>query len=107
MKQKIRNTVLLIAFVTLSGYFLLNNGNQVLWEQAEKACYPAINYIIDGEKERNSSDVFLRILSPLYSYVNDNAQTVAEVEDDLTYEMIMAQQANDEYTMSEDLEIVA
>lgn len=99
--------MLFVAFIIIGGYILSHSGKNILWEQVEKTFYPTMNYVINGENERDSSDTFLRILSPLYSYMNDNMSAVATVEDNLTYEMIMSQQANDEYTMSEDLGVVS
>lgn len=94
-------------FVAAGGYILLRGENQVMREYAERTFYPTMAYAIEEKDENESSDIFLKMISPLYSYVNDNAPTVAEVEDNLTYEMIMSQQANDEYTMSEDLGVVS
>lgn len=107
LKQEIRSATMFVACIIIGGYFLLHSGNNILLEQAEKAFYPTLNYVIKGENQSDKSDVLLRVLSPLYSYMNDNISAAAEVEDNLTYEMIMSQQANDEYTMSEDLGVVS
>lgn len=87
-------------------YILLQVENNVLRDCAEKIFYPSLVYAMDGESEKDFSDSLLKIISPFYSYMSDNTTSTAEIEDTLTYAMILAQQENDEYTMSEDLEVV-
>lgn len=90
----------------LSGYILTNGANSILRKYAEKSFYPTMVYAIEGENESNLSDALLKSLLPFYGYMNENTPSLKQVEDNLTYEMILAQQENDEYTVSEDLEVV-
>ena len=49
--------------------------------------------------------VVLENLFPIYHYVNANAPIETKVEDSLTYEMLLAEQAKDEERISEDLTV--
>ena len=89
----------------LCGMFLLGEIPN-LREYAEKLCYPAMFYAVGGQTEWDWNEVIVKRILPLYAYMSENTPPEAEVEDSFTYEMILAQQENDEYTMSEDLETV-
>lgn len=103
LKRKVQNITLAIVVIIIGVYIILQGGRSVFRDYAEKTFYPSLAYAIESEAENNFSDSLLRIISPFYSYMSDNTISKAEIEDNLTYEMILAQQENDEYTMSEDL----
>ena len=94
-----------VLLVILCGMFLLGEIPN-LREYAEKLCYPAMFYAVGGQTEWDWNEVIVKRILPLYAYMSENTPPEAEVEDSFTYEMILAQQENDEYTMSEDLETV-
>ena len=89
----------------LCGMFLLGEIPN-LREYAEKLCYPTMFYAVGGQTEWDWNEAIVKRILPLYAYMSENTPPEAEVEDSFTYEMILAQQENDEYTMSEDLENV-
>lgn len=99
--------MMLSASAMIISGMLLHGGNHTLREYAEKTFYPTMFYSIEGETESDWYDTVLNSILPLYDYMNDNTPPIAEVEDHLTYEMILSQQENDEYTMSEEIEVVA
>lgn len=74
-----------------------------IMDMSEKLFFPGIVSMTDKEEERNLLEAVVQRLFPLFSYVEETVPVTAEVEDTLTYEMILEAQANDEYTMSEDL----
>lgn len=94
-----------VLLIILCGMFLLGEIPN-LREYAEKLCYPAMFYAVGGQTEWDWNEVIVKRILPLYAYMSENTPPEAEVEDSFTYEMILAQQENDEYTMSEDLETV-
>lgn len=102
MNNRIRNICIVVGILLLSGYLLLQESStQVL---AAKSFFPGMVYLIDKEEEIPWETLGMETLFPLYQYMNDHIPETAEVEDQFTYEMILAQQANDEYSMSEDSE---
>lgn len=94
-----------VLLIILCGMFLLGEIPN-LRKYAEKICYPAMFYSVGGQTEWDWNEAIVKRILPLYAYMSENTPPVAEVEDSFTYEMILAQQENDEYTMSEDLETV-
>lgn len=94
-----------VLLIILCGMFLLGEIPN-LREYAEKLCYPIMFYAVGGQTERNWNEAIVKRILPLYAYMNENTPPEAEVEDSFTFAMILAQQENDEYTMSEDLETV-
>lgn len=76
-------------------------------DMSEKMFFPGIIGMTEEKEEKNLLVTVLQRLFPLFSYVEENEPATAEVEDALTYEMILKAQANDEYTMSEDLQEVS
>lgn len=94
-----------VLIIILGGVLLLGKIH-TLREYAEKICYPTLYYSVYGQTDCKGDDKLLKSILPLYDYMSDNTLPIADVEDSLTYEMILAQQENDEYTMSEDLETV-
>lgn len=98
--------MLAIVVIMISVYILLQGGKNVIRDYAEKTFYPSLAYATEKESENDFSESLLRFISPFYSYMSDNTTSKAEIEDNLTYEMILSQQEKDEYTMSEDLEVI-
>lgn len=78
-------------------------GKDIVHNFAGKVFFPGLSYLNVYEKETNWSETLAQSLFPLYRYYNENKPVTPEVEDKLTYEMIMAWQANDEEKISEDL----
>ncbi len=94
-----------VLIFVLCGMLLLGKIH-TLREYAEKICYPTLYYSVKGQTDNDWNDRLLKSILPLYDYMSENTPPAAEVEDSFTYEMILAQQENDEYTMSEDIETV-
>ena len=92
-----------VLLIILCGMFFVGEIPN-LQDYAEKLCYPTMFYAVGGQTEWNWNERVVKRILPLYAYMSENAPPEAEVEDSFTYEMILAQQENDEYTMSEDIE---
>lgn len=73
-------------------------------DAAGKMYLLGVSYIAESSEKKDWTTTFLGNVFPLYRYANEHAPITADVEDEMTYEMILAEQANDEYTMSEDLQ---
>ena len=99
MKQKVQKIILCIGLLILGSYILMQSGNQSLQHIAERTFYPIMAYAVQEESNYELSDSFLKCLSPFYSYMSDHTPAEAEVEDQLTYEMILMLQENDEETL--------
>ena len=91
-----------ILIVLLGFYILVFGGSNVLQELAEKTFLPGMHYVVD-EEESDIRETSMENLFPLHHYVNDHAPKEAQVEDTLTYEMLLSMQAKDEERESEDL----
>lgn len=78
-------------------------GKRNINDIAGKIVLPGFYYTMDKPQKQTWKTLYMERLFPLYQYVNDYAPNTVEVEDVMTYEMILAAQANDEYSMSEDL----
>lgn len=103
MKQRISGFVIVTICVMLVGYIGIWGSRDALHQWAAMTFYPGLIYL---DNSQSSNDYLQRIaeqLFPLYHYVNVNAPTAAKVEDSLTYEMLLAEQAEDEERISEDL----
>ena len=107
LKKKVRNIMLSATVLFLGGGMFFNDRNHTLREYAAKTFYPTMYYSMEEKAENDWNDTLLKSIIPLYDYMSDNTPPVAEVEDHLTYEMILLQQENDEYTMSEEVEVAA
>ena len=105
MNQKVKKIILSTAITIMMGYILVQGGGQILKRYAEKTFYPVMVYAMEGDEKSNFSELLLKGLSPFYSYMNDNKTVSVAVEDDLTYEMILAKQENDEDTENENIEV--
>ncbi|WP_461812977.1 stage II sporulation protein P [Faecalimonas sp.] len=102
----------------MGGYVLYNGGiriaddlkeemNTVLQREAENTFMSNLAYV-NKEKKNLQEWVTNRAMEmlPLGSYINGKATCEAEVEDEMTYEMILAKQAEDENEVDENGKLV-
>lgn len=115
MRKNKVTLVLVVLILILSGYILLQGGARMIesWklqihenlaETTEKLFLPGIYYAMNGEMEENWLEEQIQTFFPLSGYVDKKAEEATEIEDTLTYEMILEMQAKDSERMSEDLE---
>lgn len=76
----------------------------VLRTQYEMLILPVMTYTIKKDNGPKWTDAILELFHPLYQYVSVRAESDTVVEDEVTYEMILKQQAEDEEHLAEDLE---
>ena len=93
----------MVMLAIIGGCFLASGGYSMFRKHAEKTCYLGLVYAVNGESNAGTSDMLLKHFAPFYGYINEQMPTESEVEDELTYEMILAQQAEDEDVVAEDL----
>lgn len=114
--RKNKVTIVLIALILiLSGYILIQGGarlveswrlgmHESLAETTEKLFLPGIYYAINETEEANWLEEQMQVFFPFNGYVDEKAEEVTEIEDSLTYDMILEMQAKDEERLSEDLD---
>ena len=103
--------VLLIGMYLLfqSGARMMENWKSDICEQvaetAEKTFLPRLFYTLEAENGNKKSFLMKQIeaLLPFLRYVSAKETQGTEIEDSLTYQMILEQQGKDEERMSEDL----
>lgn len=78
--------------------------HESLAETAEKLFLPGIYYAINETEEANWLEEQMQVFFPFNGYVDEKAEEVMEIEDSLTYDMILEMQAKDEERLSEDLD---
>ena len=103
MRRQISSIVMVTILVILGGYIFVWGGREILHTWAGKVFFPGLTYLNDDKNELNFVETLVENLFPLYQYVNKNAPIDTQVEDSLTYEMLLAEQAKDEERISEDL----
>ena len=103
MRRQISSIVMVTILVILGGYIFVWGGREVLHTWAGKAFFPGLTFLSNDKKELNIEETLVENLFPLYQYVNKNAPKATMVEDSLTYEMLLAEQAKDDERISEDL----
>ena len=103
MRRQISSIVMITILVIVSGYIFVWGGREGLHTWAGKTFFPGLTFLSDDKKEVHIVETLMEQLLPLYQYVNANAPKDVEVEDSLTYEMLLAEQARDEERISEDL----
>ena len=103
MRRRISGFILFTICVMLVGYIGMWGGRQVLHQWATMTFFPGLTYLDNKQKVSDYTGWIVEQLFPLYHYVNANAPTKTKVEDSLTYEMLLAEQAKDEERISEDL----
>ena len=104
MKRRISNTGIGMLSVFLVCYILYQGGSMLSHGFVEELFLPGLSYVTRQGTEKSWTTSYMTWISPLYAYMNDHTLRPADVEDKLTYEMILAQQAKDEERMSEDLQ---
>ncbi len=75
-----------------------------LEEMAGEAFLPGIQYALVKKDETTWMEKQLMAFFPISEYLEKESEKEIEIEDNLTYEMILTMQAEDEERMSEDLE---
>ena len=103
LRRQISSIVMVTILVILGGYIFVWGGREILHTWAGKVFFPGLTYLNDDKNELNFVETLVENLFPLYQYVNKNAPIDTQVEDSLTYEMLLAEQAKDEERISEDL----
>lgn len=114
MRKKALAILLICSITILSLYVSIQGGSRILqeWgiglelkiqEFAQKAFAPGMYELMNGDVEWNWLEQQVMAFVPISAYVEGKQETEVEIEDELTYEMILAQQAKDEERMSEDL----
>lgn len=103
LRRQISSIVMVTILAILVGYIFVRGGRETLHTWAGKTFFPGFTYLNDDKKEINLIETIVENLFPFYQYVNKNAPTATKVEDSLTYEMLLAEQAKDEERISEDL----
>lgn len=82
--------------------------NQRLQEQTERTLMPSLTYMQKGEKRSLSEWITANAMQmiPLGGYVEGKGIYESEIEDEETYRMILAKQANEENEVGEDGNLV-
>lgn len=117
-RKKIIKIFVQSVILCMGGYILYNGGiriadnlkgeiNEVLQREAENTFMSNLAYA-NREKKNLQEWVANRAMEmlPLGSYINGKAVCEAEVEDEMTYEMILAKQAADENEVDENGKLV-
>lgn len=68
----------------------------VLHQWAAMTFFTGLSYLNRSQGSNDYTGWIVEQLFPLYHYVNANGPTETKVEDSLTYEMLLAEQAKDE-----------
>ncbi len=93
-----------IICILVIGFVLLYGKKNLPQEVARKVFLTGVNYGAETvDKDIHWEFEYLEGIFPLYQYANDTMIEPSDIEDKLTYEMILAEQAKDEEVMSEDL----
>lgn len=103
MKQYIEKLTYITFVIFCFGYIFVQGDSFGLQNISETLFLPGMKQVLSGQEEKVWTEIGIERLYPLYGYVNKNAPIVAQVEDELTYEMLLSQQANDESSLPEDI----
>lgn len=90
-------------FIIICCYIVANDRTNLCNRIAQNVFFPGIEHVLNKEETTNWKKLGMENLFPLYQYMNDSTYTVANVEDEYTYEMILAMQENDETLADDDL----
>ncbi len=115
MRKKGMLLLMTIIILIISIYLLSQSGTRVvdglqmglqrsLEEMAGEAFLPGIQYALVKKDETTWMEKQLMAFFPISEYLEKESEKEIEIEDNLTYEMILTMQAEDEERMSEDLE---
>ena len=118
LKKQVLNIVTTILILILIIYWIPKKAIPVnqewgegfageIMDVSENLFFPGIAGLTEEKEEDSFMLSAMQKLFPLFSYVKKAVPTMAAVEDNLTYEMILKAQENDEYSLSEDLEEVS
>ena len=99
INKDVATLMIVIIFLTSC---LFDGNNQYMRKWAGKMIFPGLTYL-DKQDEVDLVERIVDNVFPLYHYVGTYVNTNAEVEDSLTYEMLLSIQAADEDKISEDL----
>ena len=100
MKNRLHTMLVALCVYVLLG-FLIFQGKS-LEKMGSNLFFPTISLSVYKEGPRETMISYVKKLFPLYQYVEKKSATVA-VEDTVTFEMLLAQEAEDELRVSEDL----
>ena len=103
MRRRISGFVVVTICVMMVGYIGIWGGRKVFHQWAAMTFFPGLTYLNSNQNSNDYKGWIAEQLFPLYHYVNSNAPKETKVEDSLTYEMLLAEQARDEEKISEDL----
>ena len=103
MRRRISGFIIVTICVMMVGYIGIWGGRKVLHQWAAMSFFPGMTYLNSRQSSTEYKAWIVEQLFPLYHYVNANAPKETKVEDSLTYEMLLAEQARDEEKISEDL----
>ena len=103
MRRRISGIIIFTICVMMVGYIGIWGGRRVLHQWAAMTFFPGLTYLNRNQSSNDYKGWIVEQLFPLYHYVNANAPKETKVEDSLTYEMLLAEQAKDEEKISEDL----
>lgn len=116
MRKKAATILLGFLIFGLGIYVLFQGGARIIeeWksefqeelaETAQKAFSPGLYYSVHGDVAEDDNWLQKQMMAffPISGYVADKTVETTEIEDSLTYAMILEQQAKDEERLSEDL----
>ena len=103
MRRRISGFIIVTICVMMVGYIGIWGGRKVLHQWAAMSFFPGLTYLNSNQGGNDYTGWLVEQIFPLYHYVNANAPKETKVEDSLTYEMLLAEQARDEEKISEDL----
>lgn len=117
MRKKAATYLLEFSIFLLGIYVIVQGGtriieewkmdvNEKLTEMAQDTFLPGISYVMKDKEEDGSNwlENQVRRLFPITDYISEKGEEELLVEDVLTYELLLQEQAKDEERMSEDLE---
>ncbi len=114
MRRRMRLAIPALLVLGAGFYLIMQSGartiadwkmsfHQNLGETAEKMFLPGLHYAFKEKEEESWLEEQLMAFLPIQGYTQEKAGQMAEVEDHVTYEMILKLQAEDAERMSEDL----
>lgn len=115
MKKKAVTLLLGMIFLGMGIYSLFQGGNRVIGEwkidfqrkmtkNMGQTLLPGMYFTVNGEKsDTNWLEKQILLFFPMGRYVSDKSVETVAIEDSLTYEKILEQQARDDERISEDL----
>lgn len=99
MRRKMEKIILGVTAVFVCGTFVCEDREFSLHKLAERMYYPAMYCVSEKQIKGTLGERIVKNFFPLYDYWKENTPSEAETEDSLTYELLLSQQAQDEYTV--------